>query len=382
MRKDPRRPSPEKEDVRACVLRRLAEGYRPPRGRQKDVASSFGVTPRTFRNWRALVERSAKPRRRGRKPTPPEEIERVRALVETALKEIGWTAGEDTLKRALDQAGKKASRRVIRTVLRELKASRRQRIGEEAAARRQTLTVTMRDAVWAQDGAELERNADGVVSTEVIRELATASIEGVAPHEDAPSTDDVIDAFEAAAKARGGYPLICSTDNGSVYASKRFKKHLRKRGVVHLKNLPRTPQHNAFAERAVRELKEEALWCQRASSLAVPTPGSRASATEAWSAILDTARGRLRQRPRASRHGLSSQQLDTELPKAYDRVDRRVFYAAVQEALAAARRAHRKPRARRLAERAAILDTAVHFGLIEVHRGGVRLHRVKAENNS
>jgi hypothetical protein len=47
------------------------------------------------------------------------------------------------------------------------------------------------------------------------------------------------------------------TDNGSAYCSKEVKALLKKRRVIHLRSLPRTPQNNGCCEVAVREVKEQ-----------------------------------------------------------------------------------------------------------------------------
>jgi transposase InsO family protein len=56
--------------------------------------------------------------------------------------------------------------------------------------------------------------------------------------------------------------LILSTDNGPAYTSEGCERHLLALEVVHLKNTPHTPQHNAFAERAVREIKDEIAYVE------------------------------------------------------------------------------------------------------------------------
>jgi transposase InsO family protein/transposase-like protein len=50
-------------------------------------------------------------------------------------------------------------------------------------------------------------------------------------------------------------PLVYMSDNGSAYVSEEVSRYLAKRRVIHLKSLPRTPQHNGAAEVLVREVK-------------------------------------------------------------------------------------------------------------------------------
>jgi transposase InsO family protein len=214
------------------------------------------------------------------------------------------------------------------------------------------------------------------LSCEVVRDVATAALGETNVLVGAPTTADAIKALDDTAEVRDAYPLILSTDNGPAYTSDVFERRLEDLKIVHLKNTPHTPKHNAFAERAVRELKDEIAYVE-----APPAP-LPVHSTAAYNARLRIVRARLRKRPRRSRRGLSSQQLDNEPCRAYDPVSRSLFFAAAREALAAARRAHEKPRARRLAEREAILGTAVRFGLIKIRRGGTTWNPAKAESNS
>lgn len=93
-----------------------------------------------------------------------------------------------------------------------------------------------------------------------------------------------------------------------------------------------------------------------------------------WKGRVAVARSRLRRRPRPTKLShKTSQELDNPLPKAYDPCDRTAFYAAAQEAMAAARTHHERSLARRLAERRAVLRVLALNGLESVDRWGVRI---------
>lgn len=141
------------------------------------------------------------------------------------------------------------------------------------------------------------------------------------------------------------------------------KEYLVKRRIVHLRSAPRVPQHNGWAERGVREAKE--------------TVGSAAGvvcAREALQTRVDAAIARLNEeRQRGSRGWRTSAAITaSELP-AEAVVDRESFYAAVCAAAEEAVRDLKNGRARRMAERSAILQTMERFGLIRLTRGGTPL---------
>ena len=81
--------------------------------------------------------------------------------------------------------------------------------------------------------------------------------------------------------------------------------------------------------------------------------------------------GHVRVRP--SRGGRTADAVDAQVPAWYRGVDREVFYAAACRAIDKAVEGCNNPRARRRAERKAILQTPETFGLITRTRGGLPL---------
>jgi hypothetical protein len=59
-------------------------------------------------------------------------------------------------------------------------------------------------------------------------------------------------------RTRGELPLALAVDRGSQYENEDVRDYLDRRQVVLLPRLPRTPQHNAWSERGIRELKAAA----------------------------------------------------------------------------------------------------------------------------
>lgn len=156
-------------------------------------------------------------------------------------------------------------------------------------------------------------------------------------------------------------------------------------GVVHLFSMPRTPQHNAVAERGMREIKETtslgagrelaALTVERAE--VVFARGGRAPALkltpardEEWPLELEEACLALNDRARPSRGGRSATELDRILPHWDHRICRESFHRAAMEEIERASAAAPSVHARRKAVREAIYFTLEAFGLVKRTRGG------------
>lgn len=162
-------------------------------------------------------------------------------------------------------------------------------------------------------------------------------------------------------EACGFTPLVVGTDNGPPYKSGVFIEFLEQRQIVHLRNLPHTPQHNAHAERGVKEVKQ---------------------ALGILSGVLRAARPWLGLRLRAAiRHlnhalhrgvlkGRTAAESAAELPVAEALVDRAKFFKKTCAAIKEAVQDCTSARAARLAERKAILQTLASYSLIAITRGG------------
>jgi hypothetical protein len=152
-------------------------------------------------------------------------------------------------------------------------------------------------------------------------------------------------------------PSVWSTYHGPPHVSQRLADYLRTRRIVHLPNLPRTPQHNAAAERGEGELKAGARF------LRADDPATRARK------LFRTADRLNRYRRRATRKGLTAHEADLILPRATSIVAREDFYEACRQAVEEAVQALTSRRARRLAEREAILAVMERYGLVKITGG-------------
>ena len=327
------------------------------RGDRQRYADALGSCVHTLRRWEREAEEAAGPPP-GRPPRSKSERSRARSLVHEVVKEQGWGAGEGPVHRALKGA---VSRRLTRQTLADLKREHRGRRCQVQERERTSVRVHARDALWSQDATHLGRDeAKKSIQAEVIREVAsTCTLEiRVGP---AATADDVIDALEQARATRGTLPLVWATDNGSAYVSATLQKYLADNQVVPLLSLPRTPQHNAWAEHGMRELKEEA-------ELA---PGD--DPDQLLGQLLQ-ARNRLdHHRLRRSRSWMTAADFDAQLPEAESLVNRERFYADACCAIRDAVLNSASKRERRRATRAAVLQCMQEFQLITRTRGGVPL---------
>jgi len=230
---------------------------------------------------------------------------------------------------------------------------------ETAQARRRVhVRVLAREAIWSADGTHLGWREGIQIEGQLLRDAGSARI--VQMSLGAPACgEDVVRILESARIERGGLPLVLATDNGPAYRSQVVEEYLRAHRVVHLRNLPRTPQHNAWAERAIGEIKQECRWKAGQGILAL-------------AAVLEESRRRLdHHRLRASRGYRTAAACDFEMKRGYHLVRREDFYERVQRALRKARRRPQGERKTRLAQREAIFAALEKFGLVERSRGGV-----------
>jgi transposase InsO family protein len=219
---------------------------------------------------------------------------------------------------------------------------------------------------------------------EVVKDVATSGFLAVSIGP-AASGRNVVALLERLRIERGGLPLVLITDNGPAYRSRELDVYLCAMGVVHLFSLPRTPQHNAPAERGMREIKDttplgagralEPLQVERAEVVFVRggrAPGAKLipARDQGWPLELEEACLALNERVRPSRGGRSAAQLDRILPHWDDQLCRESFHRAALEEIARAVAAAPSKRARRKAEREAIYSTLEAFGLVTRTRGG------------
>src|SRR5262245_875925 len=175
-------------------------------------------------------------------------VARARKELRAAEKPTSWRAVSVHLGRAVPV-------RLVQRFACELDRRHARRVQKRLERERVSATVLMRDVVWCLDATFLGRANGKSMWGEVVKDVATSGFLAVSVGP-AATAKDVIALLERLRKERGGLPLVLVTDNGPAYRSRELAVYLHAMGVVHLFNLPRTPQHNACAERGMREIKE------------------------------------------------------------------------------------------------------------------------------
>lgn len=318
---------------------KLALRERKNRGVIKLLARGLEVTPQTIQRWKRLAKK-AEPPKQGRPRLSRETRESIKLQVKIELERQGYPGW-----RPISHALPALSVRYVQKYVAELKREHSKRARVRIEARRVSTEVLAREAVWAIDGTHLGRVRDKPIDGQIVKDLGSLSYRSVrtGPPAKAP---DVIKTIEAG----GILPLVISSDNGSAYCSEEAKAWMESRQIVHLRSLPRTPQHNGAMEVGIRQLKEL----------------SKGHETLYEAACLIN-----HNRHRGSKAYKTSAVLDAELPVAYHKVDRAMFYEKCMKRLSEVRSRSMNWREKRMQEREVIYATLEEYELIRRTGGGV-----------
>lgn len=226
--------------TRLRIGQRIAEAGRR-RINLHDVAIALGVTERTIRNWRKQAKEDVP--KMGRPSLSKERIDEARKLVFVEMSKHGapgWRPISVILK-------DKVSVRLVQKFVSEYKFIQRQKKTSKR------IEVVGKNVIWTMDGAitkEAER-----IENQVIKDRGTKYWVGHKRTIKASNSLNVVETLKESF-AQNGLPLVLSTDNGAAYTNKEVCLFLRNLKIVHLKSLPRTPQHNGSVEVGIKELRE------------------------------------------------------------------------------------------------------------------------------
>ncbi len=277
----------------------------------------------------------------------------------------GWKAGWRPL---VDVLGHLFPVRLIQRCVQRWKAWRRRRLERRRRRIRQHVEVKARDAMWSLDATQVGRLEKKAILAEILRDVGSGKTlcAQVGP---AATADEVEMLLRRTRDERGGLPLVLVTDNGSAYQSKALGKYLHRHHVIHLRSLPRTPQHNPWSEHGNSEIKNEA---EVSSDQAIESLGSVTGKPVRAIRCVDDHRAR----PRAGR---TNSARDRIMRRAYNAVDRDRYYATTRAAMQEAVGWHEGRRAQRRAEREAIYVSLESYGLVVRTRGDGGAMPVKGE---
>jgi hypothetical protein len=210
------------------------------------------MSPRSARRWQKLGQDDPAPRRRpGRPGHSAETWAAVKKAVRGVLKRLGSHLGARKVYRVLEA---KYSHYQVREVLKQLKAQSRSRRRRLREASRKHVHVLARGAIWSVDGTHLGRDAWGTAAVgEIVRDVVSTKTLGasIGPP---PDSREVVVILQRVVEATGERPLVLAADNGTENLD-AVVDWCREQGVVLLRNLPHTPQHNPWIEHGNGEIK-------------------------------------------------------------------------------------------------------------------------------
>lgn len=304
-----------------------------------DLSELLGVNRRTLTNWRNQVQKEECLVGR---PTYSENL-KLRALIKVGQEwkrqgsNVGWRPIEAKLRGQVPT-------RLIQETLSSLKLLHRNKLRQKLASNRHSVKVHHKNIIWVQDGAKQEGAAH-----QIIKDRGSFKVISVKKNKN--ETGSAIIEQLKAAKTNRGLPLVLGTDNGSMYICKETQAFLEENKVIHLKSLPRTPQHNGAVECAVREIKEVAVL----NGLSMEESAQRIN----------------QNRLRARFSFKSSEKVDDKMSEGYDEEVRQVFYKTCKARINTMEAFVENKRSRRMEERRIIFETLEQFGFIEINRGGL-----------
>jgi hypothetical protein len=319
------------------------------------------VSRRTLENWQR-----ADPKRRGRPPLPEKEQRAELAVIAREAHRQGRGAGWRPVWKVLSG---RVRLTVVQRYVPALKRKRAQHCRRVREARRLHIHVHHENALWSMDAAQMGRDATGPVRAEIVRDVGGRCTPGLTVTKSITHAT-VIETLERARRTQGTLPLVAGSDNGSENCNHDVEGYLREHHVIHLRSLPRTPQHNPWAERTIGELRGETAI----------TSHTRVRSVTDVTRRLQEARHRLdHERWRPVRAPPSVRCGDKISAERYTPAYRERLYRAVCTAIEQATRDCKTQRERRTAEREAILATLERFGVITRTWGSGAKVRVKRE---
>lgn len=298
-------------------------------------AKLLEVTPQTLGNWRRQAAIEALPKI-GRPRHTTERRREVERLV-TAEMERQGSPGWRPISKALPELPV----RLVQAAVAAYKSERARAARERIEANRTTVEVLAREAIWTIDGTQSKNENDERLFSQAVKDRGSLSYRAAEDKDEPWVAGGVLSTLSSLPCL----PLVVGSDNDKTYCGREATAWYAQQKIVHLRSLPRTPQHNGAMEIAIRALKEAAA-----------TGGKTLS--EAAKQINEY-------RLHGSKGFKTSTVLDAELPVAYHLVSRDEFYEKCMSRLRRVAESPMEGRAKRMVEREIIYATLEEYGLIK-----------------
>lgn len=319
------------------------------RGIVRDFSKCLEVTPQTLRNWRRQAAQEAPPKI-GRPRHTQEGRREVNRLVAIEMERQncpGW--------RPISKALKGLPVRLVQAAVKAYKEEKEAEAQERIEANRTRTEVLAREAIWAIDGTQSKDEKQARLHSQAVKDRGSLSYRAAEESEVPWVASDVVGILAE----QESLPLVMASDNDKLYCGRESSGWFKEKKIVHLRSLPRTPQHNGAMEIAIRELKDAAEWSGKS--------------------LEETAKQLNEYRLHGSKGYKTSTVLDAELPVAYHLVSRDEFYEKCMSRLRRLEESPMEGRAKRMVEREVIFATLEEYGLIKRTGGEGSLCRQKAK---
>jgi len=209
-------------------------------GDQLKTAKLLKVSPRTVRNWKQKQGQNKSP---GRKKIGITFLEKIQ--ITRQWRRQGFCGARPIIKALPD-----LRLRAVREVVAELKKRQKKRRNQRIKTNRQSIKINKIGIVQSIDGLLNHDGHDCILGKD--RGSQRIKVQKCEQNFNANETIK----FLSNLKDEKSLPLVLCSDNGSQICNKEVGDFLNTNYIIHLKNLPRVPQHNGACEIAVREFKD------------------------------------------------------------------------------------------------------------------------------
>ncbi len=276
----------------------------------EDLAERLGVTKRTLRNWKAKAKKDCA-LRSGRPRYTTRDHRRALILVAREMKRQGYPGSSAV---AIELKGK-VQLRLIRKYVSAINERRRLRRLEQIKLNQVRIEVKAVNVIWTQDGTHLGRKNRKAIESQVIKDRGSKKIIAALTGSTAKGSE-VVQTLDLLKEQRG-LPLVWMTDNGAAYCNKEVREYVEREKIIHVRSLPRTPQHNGAAEVMMREVKNDCMLGKKTVLVCEK---------EAHARLVDSIVKINKNRRRMSLSFKSSDEIDEEMSMNNKKIDRALFY--------------------------------------------------------